>query len=72
MNSVVFELVTCIKCNNVQTRGKIGAKYKNRHYKYHDDNGRAWKGNKCPGCASLEHRLYQRERRQRKNMLNKK
>lgn len=58
--------VTCSSCQGVFTRIQIGEKYKNRHARYHDEQGRAWKGKKCPTCARNYHKLLQRKLRENK------
>lgn len=61
---IVYDLVTCSKCNKSKRRRKIGKSPNGKRYYYQDDNGKAWRGKVCPECSKKAHTKYMREKRQ--------
>lgn len=56
---VVESAKTCSICNMNKTR-VYKTKTPSGFKRYVDNNGRWWKGRKCPDCIKIEHRNYMR------------
>ena len=65
MDDRIYSNVTCSICNETKQRTQVGMS-PNRSRKYYaDENGRKWKGKKCPDCLTGEYREHMRQYRKK-------
>jgi hypothetical protein len=54
MSEKAFDNITCSKCQVVKSRLKTGHKYRNKTWRYLDENGHKWEGRICPSCLKAK------------------